>query len=217
MDGLPFNITDLLIVAILALSGFFAFIRGFVHELLAVVAWIGAGLATLYGYPVVKPIVQNLTSYRGVAEIGAGVALFLVVLIALTVLTRMLANRVQNSSLSALDRSLGLLFGILRGAALVSLTWLALSWAVPARDLPEWITEARSLPRVEEGKNLLLALIPAEMRPRTTPYRKELGLEQDSGFEELVTPQPKAPGPDEPSGYKDQERKDLQRLIESAQ
>ena len=217
MDGLPFNITDLLIVAILALSGFFAFIRGFVHELLAVVAWIGAGLATLYGYPVVKPIVQNLTSYRGVAEIGAGVALFLVVLIALTVLTRMLANRVQNSSLSALDRSLGLLFGILRGATLVSLTWLALSWAVPARDLPEWITEARSLPLVEEGKNLLLALIPAEMRPRTTPYRKELGLEQDYGFEELVNPQPKAPGPDDPSGYKDQERKDLQRLIESAQ
>lgn len=217
MDGLPFNITDLLIVAILALSGFFAFIRGFVHELLAVVAWIGAGLATLYGYPAVKPLARDLTSYRGVAEIGIGVALFLVVLIALTVLTRMLANRVQNSSLSALDRSLGLLFGILRGAALVSLTWLGLSWAVPARDLPEWITDARSLPLVEEGKDLLLALIPAEMRPRTAPYRKDLGLGRDHSFEELVNPQPKAPGPDDPSGYKDQERKDLQRLIESAQ
>ena len=51
------------------------------------------------------------------ADIAAGVAIFLVVLVALSLVTRMLSKRVKDSSLGPLDSSLGLLFGFARGAA----------------------------------------------------------------------------------------------------
>ena len=46
MEAPPINVTDVVIALVILSSGLFAFFRGFVHELLAVVSWIGAGLET---------------------------------------------------------------------------------------------------------------------------------------------------------------------------
>jgi membrane protein required for colicin V production len=217
MEGLPFNFADVAVLAVLLVSGIFAFIRGFVHEALAVVAWIGAALATVHGIDYVIPLARKLTTMQTVADIGSGVLIFLVVLIALTVLTRYLSRRVQASALSTLDRSLGLVFGILRGAVLICIAWLIVSWALPRRDLPEAVIEARSLPLVDQGKDLLLALVPADMRPRAAPANGTPEPDATQSFEQLVRPPAKATGPDDTSGYNDEQRKDMERLIESSQ
>ena len=217
MDGFPVNITDIGILAVMLISGIFAFVRGFVHELLAVIAWIGAALVTIYGIDLVIPLARKLTTMEPVADIGAGVVIFLVVLVGLTILTRMLSKRVQASSLSTLDRSLGLLFGILRGVVLVCLAWLLVSWALPRKDLPDMIVEARSLPLVEQGKDLLITLLPEEMQPSEPPENGALAPALEHGFDDLVRPRAKASGPDEPTGYNDRQRKDMERLIESSQ
>lgn len=218
MEGIPFNFADVVVLVILVVSGIFAFIRGFVHELLAVVAWIGAALATVYGIDYVIPLARKLTTIQTVADIGSGVLIFLFVLIVLTVLTRYLSRRVQGSALSTLDRSLGLLFGIVRGAALICLAWLVVSWALPRRDLPDMVIEARSLPLVDQGKDLLLALVPADMRPRSATENQEAQPESNQqSFEQLVRPPAKATGPESTSGYNDDQRKDMERLIESSQ
>jgi membrane protein required for colicin V production len=217
MEGLPFNFADVAVLAVLLVSGIFAFIRGFVHEALAVVAWIGAALATVHGNDYVIPLARKLTTMQTVADIGSGVLIFLVVLIALTVLTRYLSRRVQASALSTLDRSLGLVFGILRGAVLICIAWLIVSWALPRRDLPEAVIEARSLPLVDQGKDLLLALVPADMRPRAAPANGTPEPDATQSFEQLVRPPAKATGPDDTSGYNDEQRKDMERLIESSQ
>ncbi len=217
MEGLPFNFADVAVLVVLLVSGIFAFVRGFVHESLAVVAWIGAALATVHGIDYVIPLARKLTTMPTVADIGSGVLIFLVVLIGLTVLTRYLSRRVQASSLNTLDRSLGLVFGILRGAVLICLVWLIVSWALPRRDLPETVIEARSLPLVDQGKDLLLALVPADMRPRATPENEDREPDATQSFEQLVRPPAKATGPDDTSGYNDDQRKDMERLIESSQ
>jgi len=217
MDGFPVNIADIGILAIMLISGVFAFVRGFVHEFLAVIAWIGAALATIYGIDLVIPLARQVTTMQPVADIGSGVAIFLVVLVVLTILTRMLSKRVQSSSLNTLDRSLGLLFGILRGVVLVCLAWLLVSWALPRKDLPNWVIEARSLPLVDQGKNLLITLLPEEMRPSEAPENDALVPGQGHSFDDLVRPRAKAAGPDDPTGYNDRQRKDMERLIESSQ
>ena len=122
---------DALVFAILVISGIFAYIRGFVHELLTLAAWAGAALTTLYGFEYVVPYARDLVTVQAVADIGTGLIIFVAVLVVLTVLTRLLARRVQDSSLSTLDRSLGLVFGVLRGALLLSFMWVLVAWAVP--------------------------------------------------------------------------------------
>ena len=219
MNELPINVTDLAIFVVILISGALAFVRGFVHELLAVAAWIGAAVATVFGLPHLLPYARELIAIRIIADIAAGAALFILVLIALSILTHWLARHVRESSLGSVDRSLGLLFGFLRGAFLVCVAWILLLWGLPREDHPVWISEARALPLVEQGADALLTALPEDLRP---------DLEQNAGsgpsLNLLIKPEvlgrsaseSDGAGPDGQGGYKDAERKDLQRLLETA-
>lgn len=223
MDSLPINIVDLAIIAVIVVSGIFAFVRGFVHELLAIGAWIGAAIVTVVALPHLLPYARQLIAVQIIADIVAGVAIFLFVLIALSILTHWLARRVRESSLGALDRSLGLLFGLARGAVIVCIAWIALIMVLPRQDHPPWITEARTLPLIERGADMLLALLPEDLKPNLAEPREPEAAIQDEIFNQLVQPgvapggEGKEAGPDERSGYKDPDRKDLQRLIDASQ
>lgn len=222
MEASPINVTDIVILLLIVLSGVFAFFRGFVHELLAVVSWVGAGVATLYGFPYAQPLARQWISIQLIADMAAGIAIFLVVLVVLTVLTRIVAHRIRNSSFGPLDRSLGLIFGFLRGGVLVCLAWLLLVWAVPPEDHPEWITEARALPLVERGSDALVALLPEHLREKAPSAVRDVrrGAEhlQDSAesYQNLLAPQPKTDAPDDTGGYNERMRDDMDRAIEAA-
>ena len=61
MDTFPINSADLIVVAVVAISGIFALLRGLVHELLSLGAWFGAGIATYYGIDRLIPVARRLT------------------------------------------------------------------------------------------------------------------------------------------------------------
>jgi membrane protein required for colicin V production len=151
---------DLIIIAILALSALLAFMRGFVREVLSIGAWVGAALATIYGFPLLQPFARKYIEVALFADIAAGVSIFVVALIILTVLSHALSKNVRGSALGAVDRSLGLLFGLVRGAVLVCLAYLVMAWAIPQEDRPVWIAESRTLPLVQQGADLLLKILP---------------------------------------------------------
>jgi membrane protein required for colicin V production len=151
---------DLIIIAILALSALLAFMRGFVREVLSIGAWVGAALATIYGFPILQPYARKYIEVALFADIAAGVAIFVLALIVLTVLSHALSRNVRSSALGAVDRSLGLLFGLVRGAVLVCLAYLVMAWAIPQEDRPVWVAEARTLPLVQQGAGLLLKILP---------------------------------------------------------
>ncbi len=217
MDSLPINPTDLGIVLILALSAAFAFFRGFVHELLAIGSWIGAGVATLYGFPYAQPEARKYIPSEIMADMTAGIAIFLVVLIVLSIVTRLLSRRVRDSALGPLDRSLGLLFGALRGAVLVCIAWLMLLWVVPREDHPGWIAEARGLPLVERGGTLIADLIPGRLGDGVARSARVDGPSGISGdqYQELLSPATKGTLDTDKPGYKGKERDAMQRLIEA--
>ena len=158
----PVNLADVAVVAILLLSGLLAYSRGLVREVLAVAVWVGAGLAALYGFAHVRPLVHEYVPTPWLADIGAGAGLFVVAFLLFTVISRPVVRRVRDSAFRTADRSLGFLFGVVRGAVVVCLVFLLMSWLFPAGQQPEWITTASSRPYVEKGAQLLKLLVPAE-------------------------------------------------------
>lgn len=224
MDGLPINITDLVILLVLVLSGLLAFLRGFVAEVLSVAAWIGALVVAVYGYVHLQPLARQVVTFNATAaDAAAGVALFVVALIVFTVLGRLMSGALTMAGLGAIDRSLGFLFGLLRGAVLVCLSYLLILWAVPDRsDHPAWLTGARALPLVEEGADLLWNLVPphlldeadaaAARARRQAAERTRWELK-----ERLLSPIPKADAPDGSTGYNDRERQEMNRAIQGTQ
>ncbi len=211
------NYVDLAVIAILVLSALFAVIRGFVREVLSVAGWIGAALVALYGFTPLRPHARELLGPTLIADIALGAVLFLFALIVFSLITHAIAGRVRGSSLSAVDRTLGLVFGIARGGVLVCLAYLLLGWAVPADEHPAMVKEARALPLVQRGAEWLTTLVPHDFRNRASDEavrRLEQARDTERTFRVLTSP-PARPDPaaTERSGYQPGDRQGMERLI----
>ena len=234
MDGLPVNVTDLAVIAILVISGLLAFARGFVREVLSIGAWVGAAAATIYGFPLAKPLASDYIPNELLANVVTGVVIFVVTLGILAALSHMLARHVRESALGALDRSLGLLFGLLRGAVLVCVAWMVFAFLTAPEDRPDWIVKARTLPLVTAGADMLARLLPEGAIERGADMVDEAGrrVEEEAAAEairrgfaaqeavdespqsERSAPAANSAAPGQGSGYKDQERQDMNRMIQ---
>lgn len=231
------NILDIGIAVLLLISAVLAYARGLVHEVLSIAGWIGAIFATFYGFPFLRPYARQTTSVELVADFGAGIIIFVVSLVILSLLTRGISKKVKDSALNAVDRSLGFLFGLLRGALIVCIAYIGLGMFYPQDDQPEWITEARSMELVEPGAALLVTLIPENFTPGELGAGESNG--EDAGkdgkekkgddgaagtrkvVQELLAPKPKGAdgkkdgAPEgEATGYGDKARQQMDRLNE---
>lgn len=153
-------IADIVVAAVLLVSGVLALFRGFVKETLTIVGWIGAIFVTLYGYKHAAPLLADFIKESWIAEIVAAATLFLVSLIILTIFSHMISERVQGSMLGHLDRALGFVFGLARGLALVCLVYLGGTLFWDEDNLPDQLQEARTLPIVKAGADFLASLAP---------------------------------------------------------
>ncbi len=115
------NIADLMIVLVLLVSVVQAAISGFFQEAFAI-----AG--AVFGYIVAAWQYQRLTSYlspyissRWLAEIVAFLLIFSLVLVLAGLLGRTVRWLIKEVGLSGIDRFLGALLGLVRGALLVAI------------------------------------------------------------------------------------------------
>jgi membrane protein required for colicin V production len=216
------NPLDLGVIGIVALSAIFAFARGFVREALSIVAWVGAGAITLYGFNWVYAQVEPRVHDRLLSQVIAGFGLFVVSLVVLTILTGFLSRMVRVSGLSPIDRTLGFIFGAARGAFLVCLAYLLLAVSVQPNDWPSWIRDAKSEPYLHEGADVLKSFLPESLKVKSAEATdgavKALSpaIEAERAMRALANPAPAAaPKPDSapaPS-YRQGDQRGLDRLI----
>ena len=220
MDSFPINVTDLVVIAILVLSGLFAFLRGFVRELLVLLSWLVAGIATYFGMPILQPLMRSAIRVEVLADLTGGLLIFLTVLIGLSIVAHFASRPIHSSELQPLNRSLGFIFGIFRGALIVSALWLAVNYFVPAKDWPVTLRDAKTMPLIRQGAALIASFIPEELREQ----KESLGLGSlqddaeaaERAYNILIAPPSKDGKPEDNEGYRQQERSNMERLIESA-
>ena len=131
--------------------------------MLSIAGWVGAALVTLWLFGDAAPYLRQYIQMRILADILTGAGIFIVALVIFSTISHMIARVVKGSALSAVDRSLGFLFGLLRGAVLVCLGYLLLTWVFPETKRPPWLENARMLPWVQAGSDYLKGLVPQEM------------------------------------------------------
>jgi membrane protein required for colicin V production len=218
MDNMPVNITDIAVIIVLLISAFLAYVRGLVHEVLSVAGWVGGGLITIYAFPFAQPFARDLISIELAADLAAGIAVFVISLAILSILTSAISKRVQNSTLNALDRSLGFLFGLARGGILICLLYMAIKWMMPIVDQPVWLRSARTMPLIETGAQQLRALIPEEAAAKADTAAAETNklIESQKVIEGLIAPKPKSGEMGTLEGYGRKIRNEMERLIDSS-
>lgn len=219
------NPLDIGVIAVIALSAVFAFARGFVREALSIVAWVTAGAVTYYGFNVVLALVDPMVHNPLLSKLIAGFGLFIGALILMTIVTGIIARSVRSSALSPIDRTLGFIFGLFRGALIVSLAYLLLDVSLTPSDRPGWIREAKSTPYLQQGADLLKAVLPESLKSKSADAADQAiktvspAIEADKALRALTNPTPPAapaPAPDNPvPAYKPSDRQQLDRLIGS--
>ncbi len=170
MESMPLTPFDILVIIVIAVSGLLAFSRGFVTEVLSIFAWGGAALATLYGLPLFQPWARTHIKPEALADVIVLVALAIISLILLKILARFIGDRVRQSHIGALDRALGVLFGLLRGLLIVCIAYIVISWVIPRPDQPDWIRQSKSRPLIEFGSGILRDLMPSDIARDIAPY-----------------------------------------------
>ena len=160
---------DLVVLAILAVSALLAFMRGLVREVLGIAAWVGAALVASWALPAARPKAQAwLGTSAWVDPVTFGV-LFLVTLILLMLVSRWLSRIVRASPLGGVDRSLGLVFGLARGAALVVLAYIVTGMVFPIDRWPDPVLHARALQPTYDGARWVWQQLPDRWRPQVYP------------------------------------------------
>lgn len=221
MNELPINITDIVLVVILLISGILAFSRGIVHEILSIIGWLGAGLITLEAYPYSSPVARKYIDEPIIADIVGSIIIFISSLVTLWLLATSISRRVRESEIGALDRSLGFLFGIIRGAFFVCLAYLILIQFLPVAEHPSWIAQTRAVPVIQYGSQILSRIIPSSLRDQISTIektgsetQKKVGNAIEAGraiqkLQNIETPTKEHDNP----GYTTEQRMELERII----
>lgn len=158
---------DLLVLAVLALSALLAFSRGLVREVLSLAAWVGAIFAAVWALPRLRPqFGQWLGSSSPWVDPVAFAVVFIIALIILMIVARLLSGLVRASPIGGLDRTLGLVFGIARGAALLILAYIIAGMVVQVDRWPDAVLQARSLPLIYQGASWVVQKLPEDHRPQ---------------------------------------------------
>ena len=223
MDALPFTYADIAIVLVLLVSGVLAFVRGFVRELLHILAWVGAAVVAIYGFPFLQPVLQQYLQPELLANLATGAGLFIVSLVIFIFIAAGLAKRVQASDIGAVDRSLGFIFGLVRGALILALAYLVLMQFLPTerKEQPRWVIASRGLPFVAVGAGYLTKLAP-ELFESTLRTIDEAGdaageLLEEQGAKAIENTADPAKESGGGAGYSETPRRQMDRLIESQQ
>ena len=219
MNGL-----DLAVLGIIVVSAIFAFARGFVREALSIAAWVGAAAITYFAFNRVYAAVAHFVATPLLADLIAGAGLFVISLIVLTILTSYVAGFVQSSALSPIDRTLGLIFGLARGAVLVSLAYLVLDISLPLNDRPVWVNQAKSQPFLVQGADMLRNVLPEGLQAKSasaaddTQRALERATDAQKAMRALTSPAAPSPtksGQEQAPAYKTGDRREMDRLIEN--
>lgn len=211
------NIFDAAVIGIIVLSALLSFFRGFLREVFSLGTWAGASVITLYAYPTVAKMLADKLSNTQVANGLASIGTFLGALLILSIIGAVLLKYLKPSNeVGMVDNTLGLIFGVLRGALLVAVAFYIMSLFLKPEDYPAWVQEAKTKSYVEEIALLIGKIAPeyiAKMVPK--PGDPALG----EALDELV---PEGDNNPNSINYEDSETQwpamdDLQNTLEQEQ
>jgi membrane protein required for colicin V production len=149
---------DLAILAIILVSAVLGLVRGFLREVASLLIWmLGFWLALRFA-PTVSAAFTFVKDPTDRLLAGYGVIL-VAVLILSTVVGMLLKKLVESSGSSAGDRSLGTVFGAVRGVVVVTVLIVAGSMAL--KPPPPWWRESKLIPYATPLLNAARRMIPA--------------------------------------------------------
>jgi membrane protein required for colicin V production len=197
-------ILDIVVIVILLISCIVAFLRGFVREVLTILGLGGAGLTALTVAPMLSGGLESWLSdgagendkfwgfvpYDIAAAVFAYAGVFVITLIIMSLISHWIAKSVHAIGLGPIDRSLGVVFGIVRGLILIGLLYMPFHLLMDDEDKESWFSESATHGYVEELADIMSALMPESMQAEEAAEEEADPLGDLTGEDDKTEPQP---------------------------
>ncbi|ABM44678.1 hypothetical protein H704_00448 [Bartonella bacilliformis Peru38] len=121
------TILDGVAIVIILCSSLLAMLRGFSREVLSLTSWIVAAFITLFLCKPILPFTNQYISHAMItliALIALLIIIFIIVLSIISIITMKIANFIINSRIGIIDRTVGFIFGAVRGALIILISML---------------------------------------------------------------------------------------------
>jgi membrane protein required for colicin V production len=144
---------DVFVFLLLIGGGAIGFVRGFVHEVISLLAWVVAiAMLKLFHTQLWGGIESSFKTSSAAAAVLAFALLFVPSFVIVKLLARSVGGRTRrHAMLGPFDRALGGGFGALKGLLGATLFFLLANLATdmvygPQADRPQWMTKSRTYP-----------------------------------------------------------------------
>ena len=164
---------DIFVILLLGGSALVGFVRGFAHEVLALLAWVVAILALKFLHaPLQARLVGPVGSETGAAAVAFAL-LFLPSYIGVKLFARAVGGKARRSVLGPLDRILGGGFGMVKGLIGATLFFLLAHLATdtvygPTAERPDWMTSSRTYPLLNATSRAVVDWVKTKRSPDVT-------------------------------------------------
>ena len=236
------NNLDIVILIVVGISGLIALSRGLIKEVLSIVGWVLSGFAVVWLLPVMTPITNEYVKNGLISGIVSAIFVLILFMIIWIFITDSLIGKIRSSKLNGIDRILGLFFGVMRAFLLVILLNILISWCIPSEKQPEFMQKSKYFQKAGEFAKPIEGLIPQEtldvIKQKTDAYitqkeqtndeekakQEKKKLEVEELFNRLAKPEiekkadkAKQETTENATGYNNNERENMERLIETVE
>ncbi len=164
-----FTALDIVVILLVGGGMVFGWLRGFVAEVLSLLAWFLAILALRMLFTPVSHALERPIGTSSGAAVLAFILIFGLVFFAGKLASRRIGRRVRDSFISPLDRVLGAAFGALKGLIGATILFMVLNIAFSFSFLsggvggrPEWMTNAASYGLLKSTSGTVSDLVEAQ-------------------------------------------------------
>lgn len=240
-------ILDIAVLAVLLVSAIIAFLRGFIREVLTILGVVGGLAAAYFGGPHLSPVVRGMFTpgegeepekffdiipYDVAADAIAYGSIFIIVVIVLSIASHFIAGWAKAIGLGAVDRTLGVMFGLVRGAVILGLLYLPAYMIVDKETRGDWFKDSRTHFYLDASAGWMVSALPESftddikkkteeagesMAESTREKLQELDVLRSEGGEDALKDEragPPKPVEDPASGYGQDQRENLNELFE---
>ena len=160
---------DVAIGVLVLISAILATARGLTREVLSLVTWAGSAAIAVWMWQYHPEIARGFIREEIVADIATVVVSFIVSLIVLHLITMRIADFVVESKIGPLDRTLGFVFGALRGiliGVIIVVFGQWLNWG----GFSDYVDGSRTVPPLASVGDGLIRMLPDNLEEAVTGF-----------------------------------------------
>ena len=206
---------DVIILVLIFISALFAFFRGFSLELLSISVWvISFFISYTYGNNLINffnKIINNILISTAISY----VVVFLIIFVIFSFLTRKFSVFIKDSYVGLIDKSLGFIFGILRGYIIVGLCFFLFDYFYKGKRL-KFIDNSKIIPVIKITNNEIFRFLKVDNK-YSENLSTEIKKKSDLLFEKSIDSKLriKKNSKNQENIYNESGRKNIENIIEN--